>query len=32
MTEKTDTANLLELGYVRTGVKANIFRKKLHLH
>jgi len=26
----TDTLNLLELGYVKTGVKANIFRKKRH--
>jgi len=30
MTEKTDTVNLLELGYIKTGVKVNIFRKKLN--
>ena len=29
MTEKTDTLDHLELGYVKTGVKANIFRKKI---
>jgi hypothetical protein len=37
MTEKTDTLNLLELnlelelGYVKTGVKVNIFQKKLQV-
>jgi len=29
MTEKTDTLNHFELGYVKTGVKNNIFRKKI---
>ena len=29
MTEKTDTLNHFELGYVKTGVKVNIFRKKI---
>jgi len=38
MTEKTDTINPLELGYVKTGVKVTFlhqflcFRKKLHFH
>jgi hypothetical protein len=27
MTEKTDTLNHFELGYVKSGVKVNIFRK-----
>jgi len=32
MTEKTNTISPLELGYVKTGGKVNIFRKKLHFH